>query len=374
MPMRDIAIYTLAAVIAAGAVPAAWGSAQLDTYINPASPESIFTVTYQMTVIIFYEEEGNLAALLRGTDSSIGLGAQDGDPGAEALKGKIEASMLASDSAARIGSLDVDYRATLEGRQSSATVSHTVRINGTLQGHTIVPGSANQPAIVDMAWRDITVKDPVVLQGAEINLPVSAIETLAPGLTAVLPSEALALLNRPLIVSTILHEYPLDRWHRMASPPTSAEAKRFGLSGDISDSVVTTLTVDSSHRKLAPKMSIEEKTHFVLDRPYEVVTFDPEDVGSIKILGYAVYNRLGEVETVGVTAGAPGSPPINPEDNFPVMMIYGMAGLAAAAIAFFMFSSRAPKKGKGMGQQGTYHSAPAAYQTDRTEARELIRN
>ena len=242
-----------------------------------------------------------------------------------------------------------------------------MRINGTLQGHTIVPGSANQPAIVDMAWRDITVKDPVVLQGAEINLPISAIETLAPGLTAALPGEALALLNRPLIVSTILYEYPLDRWHRIAFPPTSAEAKRFGLSGDISDSVVTTLTVDSSHRKLAPKMSIEEETHFVLDRPYEVVTFDPEDVGSIKILGYAVYNRLGEVETVGVTADAPGSPRINPEDNFPVMIIYGMAGLAAAA--FFMLSSRAPKKGKGMGQQGTHTPAPAAYQTDRTEAR-----
>ena len=70
--------------------------------------------------------------LLRGTDSSIELGAQDGDPGAEALKGEIEASMLASDSVARIGSLDVDYRATLEGRQSSATASYTVRINGTL--------------------------------------------------------------------------------------------------------------------------------------------------------------------------------------------------------------------------------------------------
>ena len=368
--MRDIAIYTLAvAVIAAGAVPAAWGSAQLDIYINPASPESIFTVTYQMTVIIFYEEGGNLAALLRGTDSSIELGAQDGDPGAEALKGKIEASMLASDSAARIGSLDVDYRATLEGRQSSATVSHTVRVNGTLQGHTIVPGSANQPAIVDMAWRDITVKDPVVLQGTEINLPTSAIETLAPGLTAALPGEALALLNRPLIVSTILYEYPLDRWHRIAFPPNSAEAKRFGLSGDISDSVVTTLTVDSSDRKLAPKMNRFEQAHFVLDRPYEVVTLYPEDVGSIKILGYAVYNRLGGVETVNVTAGAPGSPQINPEDSFPVMMIYGMAGLAAAAIALFMFSSRAPKKGKGMGRQGTYPSAPAAYQTDMTEAR-----
>ena len=82
-----------------------------------------------------------------------------------------------------------------------------------------------------------------------------------------------------------------------------------------------------------------------------------------------MYNRLGEVETVGVTADAPGSPRINPEDNLPVMMIYGMAGLAAAAIAFFMFSSRAPKKGRGMGRQGTYPSAPAAYQTDRTEAR-----
>ena len=116
------------------------------------------------------------------------------------------------------------------------------------------------------------MKDPVVLQGTEINLPTSAIETLAPGLTAALPGEALALLNRPLIVSTILYEYPLDRWHRIAFPPNSAEAKRFGLSGDISDSVVTTLTVDSSDRKLAPKMNRFEQAHFVLDRPYEVVT------------------------------------------------------------------------------------------------------
>lgn len=377
MSMRDIAIYTLAAAaVAAGAVPAAWGSAQLDIYINPARPESGFAVTYQMTATIIYEEGGNLAAILRGTDSSIGLGAQDGDPGVEVLKEKIEASMLASDSAARIGSLDVDYRATIEGRQSYAEVSYTVRINGTLQGHTIVPGSANQPAIVDMAWRDITVRDPVVLQGTEINLPTSAIETLAPGLIAALPGEALALLNRPLIVSTILYEYPLDRWYRITFPPNSAEAKRFGLSGDISDSIVTMLIVDSSDRKLAPKMNRFEQAHFVLDRPYEVATLYPEDVGSIKILGYALYNRLGGVDTVNVTAGAPGSIRISPEDSFPVTMIYGMAGLAAAAIAFLMFSSRAPKKGRGMGRQGTYPSAPAAHQTgasryqaDRTEAR-----
>ena len=148
--MRDIAIYTLAvAVIAAGAVPAAWGSAQLDIYINPASPESGFAVTYQMTVIIFYEEGGNLAALpARDGQFNRAGRARTGIPASRRSRGRLRPACWPRTALPGSGALTLTTARPSRGASPSATVSHTVRVNGTLQGHTIVPGSANQPAIV----------------------------------------------------------------------------------------------------------------------------------------------------------------------------------------------------------------------------------
>ena len=365
-------------IFAIGAVPAAWGSAQLDAYIIPSNAESNFAVTYQRTVIVEYGEDGELASLLRGTSDMIEVSAQDGDPGIEALKEHLNTNLLASDSITRIGSLDATYLTTLRGNPLEATISYVIELEGTLQGYTIVAGSDNQPALVDMAWRDITVRDSVVLQDTEINLPRSALETMAPDVLAALPYEALVLLDKPLIVSTSINEDPLGRWHFLFDPTgINVDASRFGLPEAISGFVISKFTLGESNIYKI-RTEIEEEFPFTLDRPYTIRTLESSDSANVHILGFAAISSLDGAEIVGVTPEAPEGSQINPTGDFPVLIIYGMAGLAAVGgAAFFMFSNRALKKEEGMGQQGIdpslltairTSSGSGGYQTNRAEA------
>ena len=367
-----------AGVFAIGAIPAAWGSAQLDAYINPGSAESNFAVTYQRTVALEYGEDGKLGSLLRGANDRIEVHARDGDPGIEALKEQLDASLLASGSITRIGSLDATSLTVLRGNSSWATISYEIELEGTLQGYTIVAGSGNRPAVVDMAWRDITVRDPAVLNGTEINLPRSALGTMAPDVLAALPHEALVLLDKPLIVSTRIYEEPLVKWHFLFDPiGVIVDASRFGLSEEISRFVVSKFTLGESNRGETWGGG-EEKVLFTLDRPYAIRTFESPDIANVHILGFAIISSPDGAEIVSVPPDAPlGESPIYPDDDFPVLIIYGMMGLAAgsSSAAFFTFSNRKLKKEDGMGQQGidpslltASRTSSGGYQTNGAEA------
>lgn len=361
---RTLLFSVLAAgIFAAGAVPAAWGSAQLNAFIIPGNSESNFDVTYQRTVILEYDEGGQIADLLRGASDSIDISVESGDPGTENLKALLNSNLLSSDSSTSIRDLDVIYRAVLRGNPLGATLSYEVQLTGTLQGYTIIAGSEGQQTVVDMAWRDITVRDPVVLQGAEINLPISAMETMAPEVVSLLPDDALELLRSPLIVATSLHEAPLGQWHFLFDPTgINADASQFGLSEEIAGIVESKFTLGESSIREGIKTEVEEEVEFALDRTYVIKTLESSDIANVHIVGFAVFGDLDGAEIVGVTPTAPEGG--TSTGDFPVLIIYGMAGLAAVGgVAFFVFSNRALKKEEGMGQQGIDPSQLTAYQT-----------
>ena len=54
--------------------------------------------------------------------------------------------------------------------------------------------------------------EPVSIRGVEINSLRGSFETLVPGMLAVLPDRAVAMLEMPLIEATVINKEPIDMW------------------------------------------------------------------------------------------------------------------------------------------------------------------
>lgn len=283
----------------------------------------------------------------------------------ESLKGLINQNILSAQSLTSIKELNVDYLVTLSGNQELTSIDYKIVLTGTLQDYIIVEGQGVGRSIIDIGWRDLTADGPVSMQGGEINLPISAITQLAPDVAAVIQGEARDLLERPLIDATQIHNQPIATWHFLFDATgINEDALQFGLSEEIAGFVVSKFTMGESSIREGIKIEREFEATFTHDREYTVRTLESSDSASLSVIGFAVGDSLYGTEILGVTPEPPEGASIKPTGDFPVFIIYGMAGLAAVGGgAFFLFSNRALKKEENMGQQGIDPSRLTAYQT-----------
>ena len=99
------------------------------------------------------------------------------------------------------------------------------------------------------------------------------------------------------------------------------------------------------------------------DDLYIVRSVQSTDTANLSSIGFGALDVLDGVEIIGVTPTPPEDYMTTSTGDFPVMIIYGMAGLAAVAgIGFFFISSRSMKNAATT-QQGIDPSNLVGYQT-----------
>ena len=359
------ALLIAAALVSVAGIAPAMG-AQLIASVNPGAGESEFNMRYLTTVSVQYPDGGQVADLLRGHQAQMSAFVAAGTPESEAVAEMIAATMLANGSQARVQDIDVEYTATLRGREDAASIDYKVEIDGTLAGYVIRPLDGSNPAVVDMGWRDMSVSGPVRLGGTEINIPMSFIEAEVPGLArAISGSEAEALLRAPLMDSSFILEQPLANWHSLFDPTgVNVDAATFGISDEIAGFVVTAYTMGESSFREGIQIERIQNAPFVADREYSVKVTQSADNGNVGVIGFAQLDSIDGLEIVGVFPTAPANTADTSTGDFPVFIMYGMAGVAAiGAVAFFAFSSRQMKKEQGQGQTGIDPSRLVGRQT-----------
>lgn len=362
--MRTVLIAV--ALLTAGGIAAPAMGAQLIASVNPGAGESEFNMRYLTTVSIQYPDGGQVADLLDGHRAEMSASVAPGTPESEAVAQMIAATMLANGSQARVQDIDVEYTATLRGREDAASIDYKVEIDGTLAGYVIRPLDGSNPAVVDMGWRDMSVSGPVMLGGTEINIPMSFIEAELPGLArAMAGSEAEALLRAPLMDSSFILDQPLANWHSLFDPTgVNVDAATFGISDEIAGFVVTAYTMGESSFREGIQIERIQNAPFASDREYNVKVTQSADNGNVGVIGFAQLDSIDGLEIVGVFPTAPANTADTSTGDFPVFIMYGMAGVAAVgAVAFFAFSSRQMKKEQGQGQTGIDPSRLVGRQT-----------
>ena len=347
----------VAVLIVVGATSSAW-AAQMEVRIDPDAEVSPFYVRYQKTVFIEYPEDGLVHDQLSGQEWRVAGSADSSNPGVQDLMGQINQKIRDSRSQALVSDLNVSYDMHLRPFGDNTSVDYNVILTGDMSNYLITKDS--QRALIDLGWRGISVYDDVVIDGVEINMPISILESNSPEAYELLAGTAAAdVLLRPIIDADFILEQPMTNWQFLFDPTgINVDAGTFGLSDEISGIVVSQWTMDQSNIIIGIQGGTEIEATVMLDREYTVKSKQSADSTWIQVIGYGTLDELDGIEIAGVTSEPP---PVVQE--FPIYIIYGMAGVAAVAgIGFFFVSSRSLKN-QSTEQQGIDPSRLVGYQT-----------
>jgi hypothetical protein len=352
----------LASILVISSSSAAW-AAQMDARINPNLDESFFKVNYQKTVFIEYPNGGKLFDELHTKEWTVRGVADESDPGVQELIGRLNSKIQNDGSASSISALTVTYDFHLKGRNLNTSIDYKVILEGTLTDYVI--NKDQTKTLVDMGWRGLSVTDEIVVDGVEINHPITILKESEPVVYDVLKgSEAEEILSKNLIDAEFIKDQPMTNWHFLFDPTgINVDASGFGLDESIAGFVVSHWTMGESSIREGRQVERVFEAEVDADQNYVVRSVQSADAANLSSIGFGALDSLDGVEIIGVTPTAPEGFATTSTGEFPILIVYGMAGMAAiGGIAFFIFSNRALKN-QETAQTGIDPSRLTGYQT-----------
>lgn len=352
----------IAGLFVIGSSSSVW-AAQIDARINPNSNASPFSYNFQKTIFIEYPNGGKIFDELHEKEWSVTGSADATNPGVQELIAKLNQKIRSDGSHAQISDLNVSYDFHLKGRDLTTSVDYRVILKGTISDYVITKDQIR--TLVDMGWRGMSTNDSVIIDGVEINLPISLLKDKEPAVYDILAgTDADTILSKGLINADYILEQPMTNWHFLFDPTgVTADAATFGLDESISGFVVSKWTMGESSLREGRQVERVFEAPVSADQDYVVRSVQSSDQGNIAAIGFGAIDVLDGLEIVGLTPTPPAGYQTTSSGGFPVTIVYGMAGMAAiGGIAFFIFSNRALKN-QTTGQQGIDPSRLVSYQT-----------
>ena len=352
----------LAGLLIIGTSSAAY-AAQMDARINPNSNESFFKINYQKTVFIEYPDGGKLFDELHTKEWTIAGTADSSNPGVQDLISKLNSKLSNDGSHAKVSDLDVIYDFHLKGRNLNTSIDYKVTLDGVITDYVISKDQTK--TLVDMGWRGLTVTDEIIIDGVGINHPISALIDKEPVVYEVLKgNEAEAILSKNLIDANYILEQPLTNWHFLFDPTgINVDAGTFGLDESISGFVVSHWTMGESSLREGRQVERVFEAEVNADKKYVIRSVQSADAANLSAIGFGALDVLDGLEIAGITPKAPEGYATTSTGEFPILIVYGMAGMAAiGGIGFFIFSNRALKN-QETAQTGVDPSRLTGYQT-----------
>jgi hypothetical protein len=352
----------LATLITVGTSVPVW-AAQLDAQINPNSDSSPFKVNYQKTIFIEYPNGGQLFDELHTKSWTLSGTADSSNAGVQNLMKRLNENIADSGSQARISDLNVLYDIHLKGRNINSSVDYKVILSGTLSEYVITKDQVR--TLVDLGWRGLSTNQEIQIDGIDINHPISLFKVEEPLLySIVVGTEAEEILSKNMINADFIAQQPLTNWHFLFDPTgVTSDAATFGLDKSISGFVVSSWTMGESSIREGRQVERVFEAEINSDQKYVIRTVQSADQANLSAIGFGALDILDGVEIIGVTPTPPDGYATTSTGDFPIFIVYGMAGMAAVAgIAFFFVSSRSLKNEK-QGQQGIDPSKLVGYQT-----------
>jgi len=374
-----VIIAFLSIFIAVGSISPVLASSQLEVTIDPNSDTAIAKMTYQRSVNIDYSDGGKLAETMYGKNNQIVFSADSSNPSVQSLISKLNSYILSQGSIAQITDLTVEYNSLMTGRTSSMSVDYTIILHPTINNFVIKAGSGNTPTLLDVDWRGFGAVGPVVIStpgygDVEINMPISTFERFTPALALSLKaSDAGELLSTRLMDGDEIKAQPIGNWHFLFDPTgIGVDAAQYGFQ---TGSVISKYTMGESSLREGIQTERTSDAVFTIDKTYSVKTFEASDNASLDVVGFATRDS----GFFGVTPTAPEGYATTSSEEFPAMVLYGMAGMAAlGGVGIMIMSQRKLKKeGKNLQQTGIdptqltgvqTSASSGGYQTVRGEA------
>ncbi|MGH1521751.1 MAG: hypothetical protein ACRBB2_05195 [Nitrosopumilus sp.] len=354
--------YMLAAlVILSGFVPNV-SAAQLDA--NIVSEDLFVDPSFEFLRVMYieYPEGGELAHLLQNTSNEIVFTADSNTPGIDDLIEQLNQNLRYLPSNAIVTDAQIHYHAILQGNANSAVIEYKVQLLPTITNHVIF--NEFEKSIVDTNWRGISLDGPIMVETDyglfDINNPKSALDVMIPNISAKLNN--VKIIEMPIIDASKILDLPLHKWHSLfdntAIIPSAAEYKYVG------EYVITHYSMGECTLETGLCSDREWSEDVSLDTDYTIRIIESSDDATIAIDGYVDTTVIDGIEVFQTNLRYPvTSKPDTGE--FPAIIIYGMAGIAAiSGMAMFVISDRKLKRAKDdLTQTGINPSDLQSYET-----------
>ena len=366
----------LALVILSGFMPSAF-AAQLDAAILSGQESTEPSFQFLRVIYIEYPNGGEIAEPLRGQNQQISFAVDSQTSGADNLVSEINQNLESIPSNAIASDAKINYNAILQGHEDYAVIEYKVQLVPTITGHLIT--DEFEKSTVDANWRGISIDNPVVIQtdygSFDVNNPKSALDVMIPDVSEKLND--VTILQIPLIDASRILDLPLYKWHSLfdntAIIPGAVEYKYTGKN------VITHYSMGECNIGIGPCSDREWiEDDLALDVKYSIRVVESSDDATIALEGYvdsSVIDDDIEVFHTNLRSQVTQKPDT---DEFPAMVMYGMAGIATVGgAAMFVISDRKIKNEKDKGQTGidpahlrSYETSASAggYKTNRGES------
>jgi len=374
-----IIVLFVGAVIALGSIAPTFGSAQLEATLEDATGKALAKMTYQRTIWIDYSDGGNLENILAGKNVTVIFSVDSSASGMKELIQKINSSIASNDSDAYVSDMSLDYVALMTGRDDKMSVDYKIVLRPVIENFVIRDYTGTSPALLDVNWRGFGASDAVEIQTKEygmmeINLPVSLFDKYTPEIAMQLKSsDAGELLAESIMNADGIRDQPIENWHFLFDPTgIGVDAAQYGFQ---TGSVISKYTMGESSLREGIQTERTSEAMFTIDKAYSIKTFEASDNASLDVVGFATRDS----GFFGVTPTAPEGYATTSSEEFPAMVLYGMAGAAAlGGVGIMLMSQRKLKKeGKNLQQTGIdptqltgvqTSASSGGYQTVRGEA------
>jgi len=352
--------FILVIILMSGLVPYA-SAVQLDTTI--LSEEDTIDPLFQFLRVIYieYPNNGEISELLRGEKQIISLEIDSDTTNMDKILIQLNQNLKTISSNSIVTDVKINYRAMLQGNENNAVIEYKIQLIPTITNHILA--KSFEKSTVDANWSGLSIDESVILQTTyglfDINNPKTALDVMIPSVSKKLGD--VSILEIPLIDSSGILDLPLHKWHSLfdntAIIPGVVEYKYSGKN------VITHYSMGECTLINGFYNDREWVQEINLDKNYTVRIIESRDDATVSIEGYVDTTSINgnEVFLTSLKSLVTQKPAT---DEFPVTIMYGMAGMAAiGAVVMFVMSDRKLKKDKNEGQTGIHPAHLVSYET-----------
>ena len=271
-----------------------------------------------------------------------GTAGQQDETGVSRLINSINAALLEAKSPALATAVSVSYSAVLRGDPTRTTIAYKTEIEPTLEKYVLEVQGTTQT--IDLEWRGIAIKSPVILNAPEIgeidvNHPVGLLQALYPAVAEeLLNSEAREILEDPLL-NFKAFDFPMASWHWLFDP-VGAYGGQVDLQGTEGASVLSVYSYGEGSIREGVQHPEEKDASVNIDGAAVAVhSTTPSPSGQITVAGYSVEQEAEGTEFATVTADAPAGVQTS-SGGFPIHVLLILGGMMGAVAIFVLIKAR----------------------------------
>lgn len=322
---------------------------QLDALLLPDVDRSKAELSGVRFIEIRYLQGSSLAKLLDGRNERVEFtvngtfNSADGSGIDKVIQAINNAILTENKSPVVIENASLRYSATLKGYPDRAQLAYTTEFEPVIARYVLQKsGENNQPAIVDLDWRNVVVKGPLLITTEkygtiDVNSPAGLLQLLFPELAGkMLDSEAKEIMEDP-IMNFDRFGLSMKSWHFLFDV-TGKQLERYGVFIEGEGGTVSIHSIGESSFREGTYLPVEKDATVVIDgAEVKLHASTPPPSGQITIAGYS---KVEERDGAEFALVYPNSPEDFVEFGFQFQVLMVLAGMMGAIAFFVLFKSR----------------------------------